>query len=91
VTAVPIVAVNRPQNIVSENSVGSNEVATPVMEGVHVPGSRIVTCSALHLHGISASEARSWGGVDAPVSTEHGCAFMWGFDDPWNGTNSRLL
>jgi hypothetical protein len=34
-----------------------------------------------HLPRVSASEAWFWGVVDAPVSTEHGCAFIWRFDD----------
>jgi hypothetical protein len=63
---------NRPQNVLlNENREGSIDVTTLVIERVRVPGSRIVTGSALHLHRVSASEARFCRVVDAGVGTEH--------------------
>jgi hypothetical protein len=67
--------------LLNENMECLSEVATPVMERVHVPGSRIVTAGALHPYRVSAGEAWLWGVVDAPVSTEHGCTVMRGFDN----------
>jgi hypothetical protein len=91
VTQRQSVASTRPQNVsLNENGVGSSEVATPIMGRVRMPGSRIVTGSALHPHKISAGEARFWRIVDAPVSTDHGCAFMWRFDD-FSGVQHHAL